>query len=327
MASLRLPWARRARAIALAAGMLVLAALGLACAVVGLGGVSLTGEAEPGGVSALAARDIPPEYLALYRQAARRYGLDWSILAGIGRVECDHGRDPDPSCGTQGAVNGAGAGGPMQFLASTWESYGVDGDGDGVRDRWDAADAIFSAANYLHASGAPRDYRQAIYAYNHAAWYVGEVERWAGEIPGFGTDRRVDPSRAASGLAPSGLRSATPTQVRLIGGDRAELAPGDGHLALIPVRSAERGAGDGGRGQRAAGAALRAGWAPRSTRSRRRGLLEHGQLRALSLGRAADRGNPRSQPSGPGLCELGRTRLRAAGSRSTRPSSPPLTPS
>lgn len=224
----------RSGAIALATGMLALVALMFLCAVVGMGSISLTSGGEPGGVSALAESDIPAGYLTLYQQAARRYGLEWAILAGIGRVECDHGRDPDPSCSTHGAVNGAGAGGPMQFLASTWALYGVDGDGDGQVDRWDAADAIFSAANYLHASGAPDDYRQAIYAYNHAAWYVAEVERWAARYRG---SRSAGASTAfpVSGFTLAGLQSATPTPVRLLAGDRAELSPGDGHVALVPA--------------------------------------------------------------------------------------------
>jgi hypothetical protein len=131
------------------------------------------------GISTLARAEIPPEYLRLYLRAAARYGLDWAILAGIGRVECDHGRDPVPACTQEGAVNSAGAGGPMQFLASTWAEYGVDAAGDGLPDRWNPADAIFGAANYLRASGAPGNYREAIYAYNHAGWYVEEVESWA----------------------------------------------------------------------------------------------------------------------------------------------------
>jgi hypothetical protein len=221
-------------AVALATGMLALAALVLLCTVVGLGSVSLTSDAEHDGVSGLASRDIPPGYLALYRQAARRYGLDWSILAGIGRVECDHGRDPDPSCGTHGAVNGAGAGGPMQFLASTWARYGVDGDGDGKVDRWDSADAIFSAANYLRASGAPGDYHKAIYAYNHAAWYVAEVERWAARYRGSRSAGAQIPA-LAPGLSLASLQSATPTPVRLLDGNHAALVPGDGHLALVPA--------------------------------------------------------------------------------------------
>ena len=118
-------------------------------------------EEETGGygVSALARAEIPPEYLRLYLRAAARYGLDWAILAGIGKVECDHGRDSAPSCTREGAVNSAGAGGPMQFLASTWAEYGVEAEGDGPPDRWNPADAIFGAANYLRASGAPGNYR------------------------------------------------------------------------------------------------------------------------------------------------------------------------
>ncbi len=188
--------------------------------------------AEPS--SAAASAEIPPRYLALFRAAASRYGIDWAILAAIGEVECDDGRDQDPSCTRQGAVNGAGAGGPMQFLASTWGVYGVDGDGDGRRDRWDAADAIFSAANYLRASGAPGDYRRAILAYNHAGWYVQEVEALARRyraVPQQVPSVESGPDDAV--LAAMQARTRTP--IRSIEGERAVLAPGDGHLALIPA--------------------------------------------------------------------------------------------
>jgi hypothetical protein len=179
------------------------------------------------GVSALATRDIPPFYLGLYQQAARRFGLDWSVLAAIGKVECDHGRDPDPSCSTRGAVNPAGAGGPMQFLAATWKAYGLDGDGDGAVDRWDPADAIFGAANYLRASGAPRDYNRAIFAYNRAAWYVADVLRWAARY------RAPTPAVEASG-GRGGSEWSSPTQIRFVPGERAVLDPLDRHLALLP---------------------------------------------------------------------------------------------
>jgi hypothetical protein len=129
--------------------------------------------------SATALADIPPAYLSLYRRAAARFGLDWTILAGIGRVECDHGQDPDPACTVEGRLNYAGAGGPAQFLVSTWQAYGITPTGTGAPDMWNPADAIFSMANYLHASGAPRDYPDAIYAYNHAWWYVQLVLSWA----------------------------------------------------------------------------------------------------------------------------------------------------
>lgn len=155
-------------------------AMSLGGGAIGLSSVGAGAGAGPGPeVSALARAEIPSRYLRLYIAAARRYGLDWAILAGIGRVECDNGLDQAPSCTHEGAVNSAGAGGPMQFLASTWATYGVDGDEDGRIDRWDPGDAIFSAANYLRAAGAPGDYEKAIFAYNHAAWYVREVEHWA----------------------------------------------------------------------------------------------------------------------------------------------------
>jgi Transglycosylase SLT domain len=223
------------------AAVLALGACLAATAVAALGGVSLGGmslglgdqeRAVISGVSARAKSEIPPAYLSLYRSAAVRYGLDWAILAGIGKVECDHGRDPDPACTREGSVNSAGAGGPMQFISSTWSTYGVDGDGDSRADRWDAADAIYSAANYLHAAGAPADYRQAIFSYNHAAWYVNEVEHWADlyRAPAATLSLGEDPQTADVALA-----EKTSTPVRFIPGAQAELSPEDGHVALIPA--------------------------------------------------------------------------------------------
>lgn len=214
-------------------------------------------ETQSSGITNAAQKEIPPEYLRYYQQAAERYGLDWAILAGIGKVECDHGRDPDPSCTQEGAVNSAGAGGPMQFIASTWARYGVDGDDDGRIDRWDPADAIYSAANYLRASGAQGDYRQAILAYNHATWYVEEVEHWAAVYRRSGSAQGAAggegapvgrPQGSAGGSAggegteaddrggPDGGWSAdTSTPVEYVPGEQAALSPTDGHLALIPV--------------------------------------------------------------------------------------------
>ena len=67
----------------------------------------------------------------------------------------------------------------MQFSVvgspSTWDRYGVDGNHDGHMSPYDPADAIPAAARYLVASGAPRDYRAALFAYNHAGWYVNQV--------------------------------------------------------------------------------------------------------------------------------------------------------
>ncbi len=206
------------------------------------GGVGVEGDEGAGGygVSAQARAEIPPEYLRLYLQAAARYGLDWAILAGIGKVECDHGRDPDPSCTQEGAVNSAGAGGPMQFLASTWLQYGVDAEGNGAPDRWNPADAIHGAANYLRASGAPANYHEAIYAYNHAWWYVAEVQRWAAiytgppaSAPASGSPVNAETGAGQTGSV-SAISGAAAAPVETIPGERAVLSPQNGHVALIP---------------------------------------------------------------------------------------------
>jgi cell wall-associated NlpC family hydrolase len=163
-------------ALSSCAAILLVPVLFIAAAVGVLGssaGVSL------GAGPSLQVAGIPPQYLQLFQTAGARYGVPWAVLAGIAKVECDDGQDPDSSCTQEGAVNYAGAGGPMQFLASTWAVYAVDGDGDGRADRWDPADAIFTAANYLRASGAPKELRRAIFAYNHSSAYVEEVLNWA----------------------------------------------------------------------------------------------------------------------------------------------------
>jgi hypothetical protein len=251
--------ARRSRGWLIAVVGAVAAAIAamLAVTVAGLAGGSLAvgvqggTEGRQAGVSALAEREIPPTYLRLYEQAAARYGLSWSILAGIGKVECDHGRDPAASCTQYGAVNAAGAGGPMQFIASTWARYRVNAEGDGTPNRWNVADAIFSAANYLRASGAPSDYHTAVYAYNHSQAYVQEVKYWAARYSGVsdgspesqGEQETLarDPlgeggegAQAAEG-ADVGLAAETRTPVRFIAGEHAQLEPGDGHVALIPA--------------------------------------------------------------------------------------------
>jgi peptidoglycan hydrolase CwlO-like protein len=108
-------------------------------------------------------------YRKLYRESARQYGFgeDWYILAAVGKVESDHGANMGPST--------AGAMGPMQFLPSTWETAGVDGNGDGVANIMDPRDAIPAAAGYLKTGGAPQDWYAALFSYNHADWYVIKV--------------------------------------------------------------------------------------------------------------------------------------------------------
>jgi hypothetical protein len=121
-------------------------------------------------VSNLAAfRTGPPEpagiLLRYYREAERRFGIDWEVLAALNYIESKFGRVKSTSY--------AGAQGPMQFIQSTWEAYGMGGDVQ------DPHDAILGAANYLHHSGAPQSYRQALYAYNHSRPYVDAVLLYA----------------------------------------------------------------------------------------------------------------------------------------------------
>jgi hypothetical protein len=140
--------------------------------------------------SRLSRAEIPQEYLRLYVDAGRRYGIDPWILAGIGSIETDHGRSP--AIGVHSGVNAFGCcAGPMQFSVvgspSTWDRYGNDGNDDGRISVYDPEDAIPAAARYLAASGAPDDYHAALVAYNHAEWYVAEVLARAAEYRGSPT--------------------------------------------------------------------------------------------------------------------------------------------
>jgi hypothetical protein len=120
--------------------------------------------------SSCAAAGVPPVLIPMYQRASTVYGLGPqgpAVLAGINEVET--------AFGTNLNVSSAGAIGWMQFMPSTWETYGVDANGDGVKDPYNPEDAIFAAASYLKAAGMPADTYGAIYAYNHADWYVAEV--------------------------------------------------------------------------------------------------------------------------------------------------------
>src|SRR5205807_432248 len=85
----------------------------------------------------------------------------------INEVETDYGRDL--------SVSSAGAEGWMQFLPASWTQYGLDANGDGYRDPYNPADAIFAAARYLRAAGGGKDIKAAVYAYNHSQAYVESV--------------------------------------------------------------------------------------------------------------------------------------------------------
>src|SRR5690242_16234672 len=103
----------------------------------------------------------------LWQRAGAAYGIPWNVLAAINKIESNFGENMGPSS--------AGAIGWMQFMPSTWLRWGVDADGDGVADPWNATDAIYAAARYLAASGGQADITRAVFSYNHADWYVQEV--------------------------------------------------------------------------------------------------------------------------------------------------------
>lgn len=154
-----------------------------------LGGVSLSETGK---------NEIPAEFIPAYKAAAETYGINWILLAAIHKEETNFGKYL--------AVSSAGAVGHFQFMKCTWVGwgypgcggkgnanipdsqltdtgnitryggYGVDSNVDGKADPWNIEDSAYAAAKYLAASGASDgNIRAAIYAYNHADWYVQEV--------------------------------------------------------------------------------------------------------------------------------------------------------
>ena len=117
---------------------------------------------------------------SLWHQAGSAYGVPWSVLAAINKVESNFGRNMGPSS--------AGAIGWMQFMPSTWLRWGVDANGDGIADPWNPEDAVYAAARYLAASGAGADVSRAVYSYNHAQWYVNEVMQLASAFDSGGAN-------------------------------------------------------------------------------------------------------------------------------------------
>lgn len=128
-----------------------------------------------------------PELLSIWQRAGSAYGIPWEVLAAINKIESNFGRNMGPSS--------AGAIGWMQFMPGTWLRWGTDANGDGIADPWNAEDAIYSAARYLAAAGGTQDIGRAIFAYNHADWYVNEVLQLsqlfgsAGAVATFTLDR------------------------------------------------------------------------------------------------------------------------------------------
>lgn len=150
----------------------------------------------PAPVAPAVVEGIPADYLADMEAAGARFGVPWSVLAGIYRLECDFGRSPLAGCNPRGTENPVGAQGPGQWLPGSWrrglgshelipigppttsiaDGFATDGDGDGRADPWIPADAVASTARLLAADGgASGDLAGAVYAYNHDLAYVDQV--------------------------------------------------------------------------------------------------------------------------------------------------------
>jgi len=115
--------------------------------------------------------EIPPFLLPIYQACGSQYGIPWYVLASINRTET--------SFGTNVATSSAGANGWMAFMPASWAEWGVDANGDKIRDPYNPVDAICSTANYLKYFGYEKSPYDAIFAYNHADWYVQLIEKYA----------------------------------------------------------------------------------------------------------------------------------------------------
>lgn len=149
-------------------------------------------------ISKVGEGQIPKEYIPIYKAAGEKYNIPWTLIAAIHRVETNFGQDLNTSS--------VGAIGHTQFMVKTWVGwsfprgtrlgdasipketlmsptaiskyggFGVDGDGDGKADPYNVTDSMYSTANYLAANGgASGNYQKAVFAYNHASWYVSRV--------------------------------------------------------------------------------------------------------------------------------------------------------
>ena len=173
------------------------------------------------GVSTEAANSIPSDYLKWFQRVGLQYNVPWTILAGIGKVESNDGRTP--LSGVTSASNSFGAAGPMQIgiggaSTNSWggaakhkasvvvAGVATDEDGDGVANVYDPADAIAGAAKYLVAHGVQQNTAAAVFAYNHADWYVQEVLNWASTYAtgGFTVAQVNQTGNNAAGTAATG---------------------------------------------------------------------------------------------------------------------------
>ena len=145
-------------------------------------------------ISELGEKEIPAKYISIYKRAGKEYGIAWTLIAAFHKVETNFST-------SSSMVSSAGAIGHFQFLPETWlgwsyganppeniytnpkkiaqyGGYGVDANKDGKADPYDIEDAVYSCANYVKANGGMEKLHDAIYAYNHAEWYVDRVMKY-----------------------------------------------------------------------------------------------------------------------------------------------------
>jgi membrane-bound lytic murein transglycosylase B len=180
--------------------------------------------------SQLATDSQPPAFLIpIYKAAGDRYHVPWEILAAINWIETDYGANLN--------ISSAGALGWMQFMPGTWQQYGVAADGSGQPNPYNPQDAIFAAARYLAANGAAQNLPKAIYAYNHATWYVVEVMQRAQIVSEHAPAGTNAPASMAASLA-AGF-NLDPVTIAVLSHASSPLANGNQPAAfLIPIYQA-----------------------------------------------------------------------------------------
>jgi hypothetical protein len=186
--------------IAVPVAVLLAPIVGAVCIALAFGGASDCGAAS---AASGTVKGVPAKLVPIYRLAAAKYRLGPkgpAILAAINWEETGFGENL--------GVSSAEAEGWMQFLPSSWEAFGIDGNGDGAKDPYNPWDAIFAAARLLRSSGAPGNWHDAIYSYNHAEWYVEDVLA-AAEKFSPGTAEAIAQSACANPVGDAALQQAT----------------------------------------------------------------------------------------------------------------------
>jgi len=235
----------------------ILFATGQGCAGGGTGGSpnAVTAAVQPA-PSAAGRASIPANYLQLFQQAGRTYGVPWVILAGIGEVESDDGRSALP--GVHSGANAFGAAGPMQIgiggaAGNTWggapehtvgarvAGVATDANGDGIASVYDPADAIAGAAKYLVAHGVQGNVSGAIFAYNHLPSYVTDVLHWASVYAGGGFTVSPAAGGAGGGVVTAAQCLMNAAAVSTGGGPRDAQVPNQLAASVIAFARAQLG--------------------------------------------------------------------------------------